>query len=176
MGILASEKAAQTSPVAIRRKSTGLDLSGLKPLNATSGTKNFGAYRDPSQQSPKSKKKSADAMDSDAEDEDDVKVEDDDDDKDIGAKGMLSPDDALRQGELAEGVRKIKVTIMLFTIAIINTNIHTVETPTFCRTLESSYVTGSARWLRVSYLRRSNLNWRCKRRSLIFGYSKIIST
>ncbi|KAF2178818.1 hypothetical protein K469DRAFT_325011 [Zopfia rhizophila CBS 207.26] len=108
MGILAPEKAQQKSPVSLRRKSTGLDLSGLKPLNASTGTKNFAGYRDPSAQSPKSKRKDADAMDSDADDEDEIKVEDVDDDKDDG-KGMLSPEDALRQGELAEGVRKIKL-------------------------------------------------------------------
>lgn len=109
MGILAPEK-AQSSPVATRRKSGGLDLSGLKPLNATTGTKNFGGYRDPTQKETKPKKKSEDAMDSDADDEDEVKVEDiDEEDKDPSSKGMLSPEDALRQGELAEGVRKIKV-------------------------------------------------------------------
>ena len=47
-------------------------------------------------------------MDSDADDEDEIKVEDDDE-KDNGGKGLLSPEDAHRQGELAEGVRKIKV-------------------------------------------------------------------
>lgn len=107
MGILASEK-TQESPVAARRKSSGLDFGNLKPLNAT-GTKNFGGYRDPTAQAP-SQKHSLEEMDSDADDEDDAKVktEDMDDDKDT-AKGMLSPEDALRQGELAEGVRKIKV-------------------------------------------------------------------
>ena len=110
MGILSTDK-TQTSPVATRRKSMGLDLSALKPLNASAGTKNFGGYRDPSQEESKSKKKSADAMDSDAEDEDEIKVEDADDDKDVGPKGLLSPEDALRQAQLAEGVRKIKVSL-----------------------------------------------------------------
>jgi len=109
MGILSPDK-TQSSPVATRRKSTGLDLSGLKPLNAASGTKNFGGYRDPSQKEPKVKsKKNEDEMDSDADDEDDIKVEDVEDDKEPSGKDMLSPEDALRQGELAEGVRKIKV-------------------------------------------------------------------
>jgi hypothetical protein len=48
-------------------------------------------------------------MDSDADDEDDVKPEDMEDDKDVADNGLLSPEDALKQGELAEGVRKIKV-------------------------------------------------------------------
>jgi hypothetical protein len=106
MGILTSDK-AQASPVAERRKSKGLDLSALKPLNAT-GTKNFGGYRD---KDGKAKKRSGDdAMDSDAEEEDEVKIEEPEDDKDPSGNGMLSPDDAIRQGELAEGVRKIKVS------------------------------------------------------------------
>jgi hypothetical protein len=109
MGILESPKIPQVvSPAANRRKSGALDFGSLKPLNAAAGTKNFGGYRETS---PKSKKKTADAMDSDADDEDDVKVEEDDDDKDDAGKGMLSPDDALKQGELAEGVRKIKVCL-----------------------------------------------------------------
>ncbi|KAF2111789.1 hypothetical protein BDV96DRAFT_614633 [Lophiotrema nucula] len=105
MGILAAEK-SKASPVATRRKSTGLNFGDLKPLNPT-GTKNFSGYRDRSALSPA--KKDTDAMDSDAEDDDDAKEKDgDDDDKDDG-KGLLSPEDALQQGELAEGVRKIKL-------------------------------------------------------------------
>ena len=98
--------------MATRRKSAALDFGNLKPLNAATGTKNFGGYRDPELQSPKAKQKEADAMDSDAEDDDEAKakMEDADEDKEIGDKGMLSPEDALRQGELAEGVRKIKVS------------------------------------------------------------------
>jgi hypothetical protein len=112
MGILAPEK-TQASPVVARRKSTGLNFGDLKPLNASAGTKNFGGYRDRGQ-SPKSKKET-DAMDSDADDEDEVKVKaEDDDDKEVVGKGLLSPDDALQQGELAEGVRKIKVRTKLY--------------------------------------------------------------
>ena len=53
----------------------------------------------------------AEAPPDDADDDDDVKVDDGDDDKDPSGKGLLSPEDALRQGELAEGVRKIKVSM-----------------------------------------------------------------
>ena len=106
MGILETdEKKVTVASTATRRKS-GLDFGSLKPLNAA-GTKNFGGYRD--MQSPKAKKKSEDAMDSDADDEDDQKPVEADDDKDVIDKGMLSPEDAAKQGELAEGVRKIKV-------------------------------------------------------------------
>ncbi|CAN9139367.1 hypothetical protein CUC08_Gglean005881 [Alternaria sp. MG1] len=106
MGILnTKEKPTITSPQS-KRKSGALDFGSLKPLNAAAGTKNFGGYRETS---PKSNKKKEDAMDSDADDEDDVKVEDAEDDKEVFDKGMLSPEDAHRQGELAEGVRKIKL-------------------------------------------------------------------
>ncbi|KAJ4985642.1 hypothetical protein SVAN01_08817 [Stagonosporopsis vannaccii] len=107
MGILeSSDKKPVVASPATRRKS-GLDLSGLKPLDAAKGTKNFGGYRD--MQSPKAKQKNEDAMDSDADDEDDARPDEADDDKDIVDKGMLSPEDAAKQGELAEGVRKIKL-------------------------------------------------------------------
>lgn len=135
MGILSTEKKEFVSPVASRRKSTALDFGNLKPLNAEAGTKNFGGYRDPGLQSPKSKQKEADAMDSDADDDDEVKtkVEDVDEDKEVGDKGLLSPEDALRQGELAEGVRKIKVRHYILLLNISNymkTDLKTAETPT----------------------------------------------
>lgn len=109
MGILETDKIPQVVSPAARRKSGALDFGSLKPLNASAGTKNFGGYRDASQTSPKSRQKTVEAMDSDADDEDDIKLEDQDDDKDESGKGMLSPEDALKQGELADGVRKIKV-------------------------------------------------------------------
>jgi hypothetical protein len=109
MGILETDKTPTVvSPAASRRKSGALNFGSLKPLDAASGTKNFGGYRDTTQQSPKAKVKVEDAMDSDADDEDEIKVEYDDEKEDDG-KGLLSPEDAHRQGELAEGVRKIKV-------------------------------------------------------------------
>jgi hypothetical protein len=108
MGILeTAEKKNTVASPATRRKS-GLDFGSLKPLDAAKGTKNFGGYRE--MQSPKAKQKSEDAMDSDADDEDDARADEMDDDKDVVVdKGMLSPEDAAKQGELAEGVRKIKV-------------------------------------------------------------------
>ncbi|KAF2712521.1 hypothetical protein K504DRAFT_373031 [Pleomassaria siparia CBS 279.74] len=110
MGILSTEKKAIISPAASRRKSAALDFGNLKPLNAGTGTKNFGGYRDPTLQSPTSRAKEIDAMDSDADDDDDhmikTKVEDVDEDKNIVDNGMLSPEDALRQGELTEGLKR----------------------------------------------------------------------
>lgn len=107
MGILeTSDKKAVVASPATRRKS-GLDFGSLKPLDAGKGTKNFGGYRD--MQSPQAKQKSEDAMDSDADDEDDAGDEVEDEKDVVLDKGMLSPEDAAKQGELAEGVRKIKV-------------------------------------------------------------------
>ncbi|EOA82390.1 uncharacterized protein SETTUDRAFT_95379 [Exserohilum turcica Et28A] len=103
MGILTSKEPAKVTSPAAKRKSGTLDLSSLKPLNAGMGTKNFGGYRETS---PKSKQKNHDAMDSDADEEDDVKIDDVDDDKDILDKALLSPEDALKQGELAEGLKR----------------------------------------------------------------------
>lgn len=114
MGIL-EPKEGEKKPEPKKRRSTGIDLTTLKPLTST-GTKGFAGYRDGGATSPtkgfpsgKGKQKDEDAMDSDADDEEeqvdngdvaDVKTED---------NGLLSPDDALRQGELTEGVRKIKL-------------------------------------------------------------------
>lgn len=116
MGILSPLASEQKTPLSVKRKSGTLDFSTLKPLNST-GTKNFAGYRDPSATSPtkkSGKRKDDDAMDSDADDEDDSKGADEADEADIKteSKGMLSPEDALRQGELAEGMRKIKVRII----------------------------------------------------------------
>lgn len=129
MGILESDKAPVTSPAA-KRKSGALDFGSLKPLNAAAGTKNFGGYRERGVQSPKAKGKGEDDMDSDLDDEDDVKVEDMEDEKDESGKGLLSPEDALKQGELAEGVRKIKVSNSRCDKAIPQLTMLVVETST----------------------------------------------
>jgi hypothetical protein len=110
MGILEVDKIPTVVSPAARRKSGALNFGSLKPLDAASGTKNFGGYREASQQSPKTKVKTEDTMDSDADDEDEIKADDVDEEKDESGKGLLSPEDALKQGELAEGVRKIKVS------------------------------------------------------------------
>ena len=115
MGILSTPPTEKKMPASAKRKSAGLDFTSLKPLTST-GTKNFAGYRDSSTTSPPfnkakaGKRKDDDAMDSDADDED-SKISEEVDDSDVksDSKGMLSPEDALRQGELAEGVRKIKV-------------------------------------------------------------------
>lgn len=118
MGILESSKSSKTTPAASKRRSTQLDFGNLKPLESK-GTVGFSAFRDTDPEAArksKSRKKSngsiggAMAEDSD-EDEDDANIVgkmEDIDDKDV--KSLLSPEDAKYQGELADGVGRIKVS------------------------------------------------------------------
>ena len=117
MGILQTEKEPKPAPSSAKRK-TGIDFSALGPLNNAAGTKNFAGYRDPSAASPSTRKSKSgkkgdeDTMDSDADDDDEdgtVPVDADVEVKESDGR-LLSPEDARRQGELAEGVRKIKVS------------------------------------------------------------------
>lgn len=83
----------------------------MKPLNP-GGAKGFTGFRDTDTRPPKiqgAKNQESDEMDSD-EDDDDVQPEfkQENESQEL-SNGMLSPEDAKRQGELAEGVKKIKV-------------------------------------------------------------------
>jgi hypothetical protein len=112
MGILDSSKQPKATPA--KRRSTQLDFSNLPPLKQ-GGTVGFTAFRD-TDEKPKARRKSngnmADIMADDSEEEeDDSEVTgkaEDLDEKD--PKFLLSPDDAKKQGELAEGVGRIKVS------------------------------------------------------------------
>jgi len=106
MGILETPE-VHASPVAAKRKST--DFAKLGPLNKF-GTVGFSTYRENTKPAKKvSKSNDPDAMDSDPDDDErpskDV-VETDAPDRN---GDLLSPEDARRQGELADGVKKIKV-------------------------------------------------------------------
>ncbi|KAK3648078.1 hypothetical protein LTR56_007778 [Elasticomyces elasticus] len=108
MGMLAGQE-EQQAPAANKRKSSGPDFSNLGPLKS-GGTVGFSGYRDNAAKR-KDKSKDADAMDSDIEEEDnerEVDGEADGDQKDENGR-LLSPEDARRQGELADGVQKIKL-------------------------------------------------------------------
>ncbi|KAF2457761.1 hypothetical protein BDY21DRAFT_342712 [Lineolata rhizophorae] len=131
MGILPPPRGAQASKTpgsASKRKSSNIDFGNLKPLDASHGTRNFVGYRDSSaRKSPASKNSNPfanksggpaddDAMDSDADDEENSrkgKNEDDDveelDIKEGGSGALLSPEDAAKEGELAEEVRKVRL-------------------------------------------------------------------
>lgn len=109
MGILSTPDSEKT-PIAVKRKSVGTtDFSKLGPLKTT-GTVGYQGYRDAA--SAKRKNKQAEAMDSDADDEDDERIPNGSEDTDIKQEDgkLLSVEDARRQGELAEGVQKIKVS------------------------------------------------------------------
>lgn len=110
MGILTNPEPTK-APVVSKRKASGPDFSKLGPLKST-GTVGFSGYRDAANAKSKSTKNSnADAMDSDADDEDadPLPVEDEVEIKNEDG-GLLSPEDARREGALAEGVQKIKVS------------------------------------------------------------------
>lgn len=120
MGILDPSKQLKSTSASSKRRSAQLDFSNLPPLKS-GGTVGFSAFRDNDIASKKNKSRKrsnggvGDAMAEDSEeDDDDVEIVgkmDEVDDKDV--KTMLSPEDARHQGELAEGVGRIKVRCFL---------------------------------------------------------------
>jgi hypothetical protein len=121
MRILPSPKSPGKPTTPAKRRSIQTDFSNLAPLTTT-GTIGFTSFRDTNSDSPprntkrKGRESIGGAMDADSEEEDDeadkplVKIEDTGDDEDDDkSKILLSIEDARKQGELAEGVRKIKV-------------------------------------------------------------------
>lgn len=109
MGILSTPE-TQKTPQSSKRKSSGPDFSKFGPLKSQ-GTVGFSGYRDPTASKRKNKDKDANAMDSD-DDDDDQQLPDSTEDADIkqdNGDSMLSPEDAQRTGEIADGVQKIKV-------------------------------------------------------------------
>lgn len=118
MGLIPSKNPAKNGVTAsAKRRSTQVDFGKLNPLKTT-GTVGFSAFRDNG--ASKARKSSngdlgGNAMidiDSDDDDDDDVIVKmQEAEDKDVkDTKALLSPEDAQRQGELAEGVGRIKVS------------------------------------------------------------------
>ena len=114
MGILPSPKTNEKPAATAKRKSLPLDFANLKPLNP-SGAMGFSNFRDNENDSPKNGNnrfagRTTDDIDSDEEEsisERHIKEEDVDPQD---SKVTLSPEDVKRQGELAEGVQKIKVS------------------------------------------------------------------
>ena len=113
MGILDPSKQTKSAGSA-KRRSTQLDFSNLPPLKS-GGTVGFSAFRDNDRKNKVRKKSNGspgDVMAEDSEEDDDdaeiVEKMDELDDKD--PKSLLSPEDAKKQGELAEGVGRIKVS------------------------------------------------------------------
>lgn len=109
MGILKAPDDRKNNTVSKRK--AGPDFSNLGPLNSA-GTRGFSNYREAGEAKRKSKDSKADEADSDADDEDDRRLpgtKEDTEDKGDDGKN-LSPEDVKRQGELSEGVQKIKVS------------------------------------------------------------------
>jgi hypothetical protein len=116
MGILSSPK-SQDKPISLnaKRRSVVTDFANLKPLKP-GGTLGFSTFRDISDRSAslgntKNKPLTEDSdMDSDEEEARKVEIErPEDPEVQEPTVTALSPDDAKRQGELAEGVQKIRV-------------------------------------------------------------------
>ena len=114
MGILNPPKSDKT-PVATKRKSVPTDFAALGPLKKE-GTVGFSGFRDRDAKARSRAKPgqpmSGDEMDSESESDDEGvvgKMEDVDDVEIKKENDLLSPEDAERTGEIAEGVRKIKV-------------------------------------------------------------------
>jgi len=120
MGILAtSPKVEDKTPTTNgKRRSMQADFANLKPLNPN-GLAGFSKFRDPSEASgpnggsaSKTGKRRQDDGDSDDEEVDvkqEVIIRTEGDDMQ-NTNGMLSPEDAKRQAELAQGVQKIRVS------------------------------------------------------------------
>jgi hypothetical protein len=103
MGILKSKKAV---PVPPKRSSMSTDFANLKPLRP-GGTIGFTGVREETSPTKNGKSRGIDDMESD--DEEEKKVEEEEDKDDFKNTG-LSPEEARRGGELADGVKKIKVS------------------------------------------------------------------
>ena len=136
MGILSTPDSEKT-PVTSKRKQSGPDFSKLGPLK-TAGTVGFSGYRDASTTKRRGKNKDADAMDSDADDEDEGPLPNGADESETKQEGdkLLSPEDARRQGELAEGVQKIKVSNVKFLPSDLELTNIAVKTPTLRRAFD----------------------------------------
>ncbi|KAJ5918723.1 hypothetical protein N7454_009867 [Penicillium verhagenii] len=104
MGILKDPKAQETP--AAKRKSLQADFSSIGPLKP-GGTVGFLNFRE--HESGQKGKKGDDEMDSDDDDTDNPILSKADDEETKDDNHFLSPDDIKRQGELEEGVRKIRL-------------------------------------------------------------------
>ena len=88
------------------------NFAKLKPLSGSSGLKTFTEMRDPTERvnGDKKDKTSKKRRDVDSDDDVDLEVKPEEGEPSKDANAMLSPEDARRQGELAEGVQKIRVS------------------------------------------------------------------
>ncbi|KAL8947067.1 MAG: hypothetical protein Q9222_006615, partial [Ikaeria aurantiellina] len=117
MGILSSSKTQTKTPEATAKRQSLQDaFTSLKPLKP-GGTVGFSGYRDFSDQhTPKGSSKASRSRtdsDMDSDEDDDVggrtPVKYDDTETKVANNATLSPEDARRQDEVAEGVQKIRL-------------------------------------------------------------------
>ena len=111
MGILHSPPSSTMHSTA-KRKSGTIDFSAIKPLQSSSNVANFAGYRDAKVSKSVLKKLSRKQDDVDADSDDDetgpvIMVEDED--KETGERIELTPEEAARQEELTEGVKKVNL-------------------------------------------------------------------
>lgn len=115
MGILPSPK-AHDKPIAstAKRRSVQTDFANLKPLKP-GGALGFSKFRDSEYRSPLGDAKDISLKeDSDMDSDEDVsrngKISKHEDAESQDSNSMLSPEDAKRQGELADSLQKIRVS------------------------------------------------------------------
>lgn len=132
MGILKDTKAQET-PGHTKRKSIHDDLANLGPIKP-GGAAGFLNFRDTEPKVRKGKKND-DEMDSDDDDTDNpiLGKADDEEATDKTDDHLLSPDDIQRQGELAESMRKIRVSLEL-SLSLAPADNVIAQAPTLCRT------------------------------------------
>lgn len=114
MGILKLSKSAdKPGASSAKRRSIQADIANLKPLKP-GGALGFSAFRDTDARgeakTPRKASVPINAMDSDEEEDVDIEPKIPEADTEEFKNTMLSPEDAKQQGELAEGVKKIKVS------------------------------------------------------------------
>lgn len=110
MGILKQKEAASienAKPGPSKRASVQVDIAKLKPLKP-GGALGFTGVRDGTSPGNDSNK-DADDMDSDNDTANDMNDKIDDVDEDV-KNSLLSPEDAKKQGEIADGVERIRVS------------------------------------------------------------------
>ncbi|EFE40750.1 hypothetical protein TRV_04523 [Trichophyton verrucosum HKI 0517] len=115
MGILKDPKSQDKESLkSARRKSTQPDFANIKPLKP-GGTTGFVGFRDREKEQKTGKRKGSNGNELDSDDDEDDEgvsvsiVGKAEDEEEKEGNSLLSPDDAKRQGELAEGVRQIKL-------------------------------------------------------------------
>ena len=114
IGVLQSSKNPQTTPGSVKRRSGQIDFSNIGPLKA-GGTVGFSTFRDQVSEAArrrKARKKSngniAEDSDDDDEDSEVFRKMEDIEDKEVDTK--VAPEDVQFQGELADGVNRIRVS------------------------------------------------------------------